>query len=107
MIKYFKTILLLSNKIETLNSFTKKIKIPEMVISFLFLATGIFLATQLPFGSKYDYLFFIKVAMVLVSIPIAIIGFKKQNKLLAALKAAVALVGSTSKAALNCACAAK
>ncbi|MCA0430305.1 MAG: cytochrome c [Bacteroidetes bacterium] len=85
LIYLIKTILLLSNKIETLNSFTKKIKIPEMVISFLFLATGIFLATQLPFGSKYDYLFFIKVAMVLVSIPIAIIGFKKQNKLLAAL----------------------
>lgn len=85
IIYVIKTILLLSNKIDLLQAFTKKVKVPEMVISFLFLATGVYLATQLPFGSKYDYLFWIKIAMVVLSIPLAVIGFKKQNKMLAAL----------------------
>ena len=80
-----KTILLLSNKNELLATFSKKIKVVEMIVSFLFLITGIYLVTQLPFGGKFDYLFFIKIAMVLISIPVAVIGFKKSNKILAAL----------------------
>ncbi len=80
-----KTILLLSNKNELLASFVKKTRIAEMIISVLFLGTGIYLATQLPFGGKFDYLFWIKIAMVITSIPVAIIGFKKSNKILAAL----------------------
>lgn len=85
LIYVVKTILLLSNKNDMLAAFTKKIKIAEMIVSALFLITGIYLATQLPFGSKYDYLFWIKLIMVFASIPIAIIGFKKGNKILAAL----------------------
>ena len=85
LIYVIKTILLLSNKNDLLTKFTKFIKVPEMIISFLFLGTGIFLATQLPFGGKFDYLFFIKIAMVVISIPLAVIGFKKSNKILAAL----------------------
>lgn len=80
-----KTILLLSNRNDLLARFGKFIKIPEMIVSTLFLISGVFLATQLPFGGKYDYLFFIKIAMVLCAIPLAIIGFKKSNKILAAL----------------------
>jgi uncharacterized membrane protein SirB2/cytochrome c5 len=80
-----KTILLLSNKHDLLEKFKKKTKVFEMVISTLFLVTGVFLLTQLPFGSKYDYLLWIKIGMVLLSIPLAVIGFKKGNKLLAAL----------------------
>jgi mono/diheme cytochrome c family protein len=85
LIYVVKTILLLSNKEDLLDRFTKKVKVPEMIIRFLFLATGIYLLTQLAFGSKYDYLMWIKLAMVLLSIPIAVIGFKKRNKILAAL----------------------
>lgn len=85
LIYVIKTILLLSDKNDLLANFTKKIRIPEMVISALFLITGIYLSTQLPFGGKYDYLFYIKVVMVLTSIPLAVIGFKKSNKILAAL----------------------
>ncbi|MBL7933827.1 MAG: c-type cytochrome [Bacteroidia bacterium] len=85
LIYVIKTILLLSNKNDTLTTFTKKVKVPEMIISALFLITGIYLTTQLPFGGKYDYLFWIKLVMVFASIPIAIIGFKKGNKILAAL----------------------
>ncbi|MCE3258476.1 MAG: cytochrome c, mono- and diheme variant family [Bacteroidetes bacterium] len=85
LIYVIKTVLLLSNKTDLLQVFTKKVKVPEMIVSFLFLATGIYLATQLPFGGKYDHLFWIKIVMVVASIPIAVIGFKKQNKILAAL----------------------
>lgn len=85
LIYVVKTILLLGNRNDLLARFSKFIKIPEMIVSFLFLATGIYLATQLPFGGKYDYLFFIKIGMVLISIPVAVIGFKKSNKILAAL----------------------
>jgi mono/diheme cytochrome c family protein len=80
-----KTILLLSNKTDLLVNFTKKVKVFEMIVSVLFLITGIYLATQLPFGGKYDYLFWIKLVMVFASIPVAVIGFKRQNKILAAL----------------------
>ena len=80
-----KTILLLSNRNDLLQKFSKMFRIPEMIISVLFLITGIYLAMQLPFGSKYDYLFWIKLVMVFASIPLAVIGFKKSNKILAAL----------------------
>lgn len=80
-----KTILLLSNRNDLLQKFSKMFRIPEMIISVLFLITGVYLALQLPFGSKYDYLFWIKIVMVFASIPLAVIGFKKSNKILAAL----------------------
>lgn len=85
LIYVIKTILLLSNKNDLLAAFTKKTRIAEMIISVLFLTTGIYLSTQLPLGGKFDYLFWIKLIMVFTSIPLAIIGFKKQNKVLAAL----------------------
>ena len=85
LIYVIKTILLLSDKNDLLARFTKSVRIPEMIISFLFLCTGIYLATQLPYGGMFDYLFWIKLLMVFASIPLAVIGFKKSNKLLAAL----------------------
>lgn len=85
LIYVIKTILLLGNRADLLQKFTKLVKVPEMIISALFLITGIYLATQQPFGGKFDYLFWIKLAMVFTSIPLAVIGFKKSNKILAAL----------------------
>lgn len=80
-----KTILLLSDRKELLASFNRRIKVPEMIISALFLVTGIYLATQLPFNGQFDYLFWIKLVMVFTAIPVAIVGFKRANKILAAL----------------------
>jgi cytochrome c5 len=82
LIYVIKTVLLLSNKYDLLQSFTKKVKVPEMIISFLFLGTGIYLMIQLP---VIHYLMWVKLALVFASIPIAVIGFKKKNKILAAL----------------------
>ncbi len=85
LIYVIKTVLLLSDKKDLLTVFSKKIKVAEIIISFLFLGTGIFLLTQLSFNGKYDYLLWIKIAMVFASIPIAVVGFRKHNKALAAL----------------------
>lgn len=80
LIYLIKTTLLLMNKNEALASFTKKVKVPEMIISTLFLATGIYMLTQVP---EIKSLMIIKIVAVLVSIPLAVIGFKKGNKVLA------------------------
>jgi mono/diheme cytochrome c family protein len=77
LIYLIKTILLLANKKENLQSFTKKIKVIEMIVSFLFLGTGIYLMTQMP---EIKMSLIIKISMVLFSIPLAVIGFKKGNK---------------------------
>ena len=80
-----KTVLLLSNRTEVLTGFSRKTKVFEMIVSALFLLTGIYLSTQLPYGGKYDYLFYMKLVMIAAAIPLAVIGFKRQNKMLAAL----------------------
>ncbi|MFN5182434.1 MAG: c-type cytochrome, partial [Bacteroidota bacterium] len=82
LIYLLKTILLLINKHEALKIFTKVVKIPEMIISLLFLMTGIWLMVNLPVISA---LLIIKVCVVLVSIPVAIVGFKKKSKIMASL----------------------
>ncbi len=82
LIYLVKTILLLSDKDDLLEKFKKKTKVVEMIVSFGFLATGIFLMTQLP---VITYLTITKLVLVFLSIPLAVIGFKKKNKILATL----------------------
>ncbi len=61
----------------------KPARIFEMVLSFLFLGTGITLWTNV--ADPFNTLFLIKIVAVLISIPLAVIGFKKKNKILAVL----------------------
>lgn len=82
LIYLIKTILLLSDKHDLLEKFKAKTKIAEMVISFAFLGTGVYLLTQVP---SINTLLIVKVALVFASIPLAVIGFKKKNKILASL----------------------
>jgi mono/diheme cytochrome c family protein len=77
-----KTILLLANKQDTLTKYTKPTRIPEMIISFAFLVTGIYMLTQM---GEIKNMLWIKVLLVLASIPLAVIGFKRNNKIFAAL----------------------
>lgn len=81
LIYLFKTILLLSDRDELLEKFKKKTKVLEMIVSFLFLATGIFLLVKSANINTYHV---IKIVLILASIPLAVIGFKKKNKVLAA-----------------------
>ncbi|MGZ3862045.1 MAG: c-type cytochrome [Bacteroidia bacterium] len=82
LIYLIKTVLLVANKKEQLQGFTKKTKVLEMIVSFLFLGTGIYLLTQVP---EFKTELIIKISMVFLSIPLAIVGFKKGNKGLAIL----------------------
>lgn len=90
LIYLIKTPLLLLNKTEALGKFTKATKVPEMIISLLFLVSGVWMLTMLP---VINTLLIIKIVIVLLSIPIAIVGFKKGNKFLAAL-ALIMIIGA-------------
>jgi len=82
LIYFIKTILLLSNSNERLAKFSKTFRVPEMIISVLFLLTGGYMLFQIPEINKF---MIIKLVAVFVSIPLAIVGFKKSSKLLASL----------------------
>ena len=82
LIYLIKTILLLSDKDDLLEKFKKKTKVLEMIVSFGFLATGIYLMIRLP---EINMFLIIKIALVLASIPLAVVGYKKKNKVLATL----------------------
>lgn len=75
-----KTVLLLLDSNNALDKFTKFIKIPEMIISLLFLATGGYLIMDI---ANFGMLFILKLVFVLGAIPLAVIGFKKKKKLFA------------------------
>jgi mono/diheme cytochrome c family protein len=80
LVYLIKTFLLVTNKNEGLAKFTKIVKVPEMIISAAFLLTGVYMLIQLP---EIKSLLIIKIIAVLISIPLAIVGFKKGNKALA------------------------
>lgn len=82
LIYLVKTILLITNKETTLAKFTKGVKVPEMIVSTLFLATGIYMLIQGPGATTLQI---IKIIIVFASIPVAVVGFKKKNKALAVL----------------------
>jgi hypothetical protein len=82
LIYLIKTTLLLLNKSAGLEKVKKITKVPEMIISVLFLVTGIYLITQIP---EIKSLLIIKLVAVALSIPLAVVGFKKNNKGLALL----------------------
>jgi mono/diheme cytochrome c family protein len=83
LIYLVKTVLLLANQKDLLAKVKKYVRIPEMVISFLFLLSGLYLLTQKP--NPISAFTWIKLVAVLAAIPLAVVGFKKENKVLAAL----------------------
>jgi mono/diheme cytochrome c family protein len=72
--------LLLSDKKEQLAGYTAKTKIAEMILSVLFLGTGVYFIIA---GPALSIMMWIKIALVLAAIPLAIVGFKKRKKPLA------------------------
>jgi mono/diheme cytochrome c family protein len=73
---------LLSGKKETLVGYTAKTRVAEMILSVLFLVTGIYLVYA---GPSLSVLMYVKIALVFASIPLAIIGFRREKKPLAIL----------------------
>lgn len=79
LIYLIKTILLLSGNKESLKNFSSKIKIPEIIISAIFLISGVIL---LFLTSEIRAMFIGKLLVVIVAVPLAFIGFRKENKVM-------------------------
>jgi uncharacterized membrane protein SirB2 len=91
-----KTILLFLNT-PALDRFTAVTKVPEMIISTLFLVSGIWLLVILG-GIKTFHI--IKLVMVFASIPLAVVGFKRRKKMIALL-AMLLIIGSYGLAEMS------
>ena len=81
LIYVVKIVLLFANQAALLK-FTRATKLLEMVVSVVFLSTGVWLCIILGAIKTFQI---IKLIAVFVSIPLAIVGFKKMNKALAVL----------------------
>jgi mono/diheme cytochrome c family protein len=79
LIYVVKTVLLFANR-EALLKFTRGTRLLEMIVSTLFLVTGIWLFVIL---GAIKTMQIIKLVLVFASIPIAVIGYKKMNKAMA------------------------
>ncbi len=82
LIYLIKTALLLMGKPSLLASMTRFTKIPEMIVSTAFLVTGIWLLFLIP---EIDRYLIAKLLILMASIPLAVIAFKRNNKILALL----------------------
>jgi len=92
-----KTVLLLVGSTSALAKFSKVIRVPEMIISALFLITGGILVMDI---AEFGILFMLKIAFVLAAIPIAVIAFKKQKKLFA-IVSLLLIIGAYGLAEVN------
>lgn len=81
LIYLVKTILLFAN-VGMLEKFSRATRVIEMIVSTLFLVTGIWLLFIL---GAIKMLLIIKFILVFAAIPVSVMGFRKQNKLLAVL----------------------
>ena len=82
LVYLIKAILLLMGNTDTLNKYNKLIKVPEMIISALLFITGIVMLNQI---ADFNLIFTIKLTLVVTAIPVAVIAYRKYNKLLAVL----------------------
>ncbi len=92
-----KLVLLLMGRAETLATFTKRTRIPEMIISALFLLTGVGMLFMI---AEINVLHIVKILVVLAAIPVAVIGFRKANKLLATLSVLL-IIGAYGLSEMN------
>jgi uncharacterized membrane protein SirB2 len=74
-----KLILLLIGKTDALTTFTKKFKVLDIIVSVLFLVTGVYLAINSGSTNAGAWMW-VKLGAVFLAIPLAVIGFKRLKK---------------------------
>ena len=79
-----KTFILLADKKEMLGNYRQKLIIPEMILAILLLATGLYMWHHIGWGDMAGW-FHLKITLVVLAIPLGIVGFRKQNKILSTL----------------------
>ena len=79
LIYLIKTVLLFSSR-QALDKFTGATRIIEMIVSTLFLLSGVWLIIILGAVKTFQI---IKLILIFISVPLAVIGFRKYNKALA------------------------
>ncbi|MBK6265798.1 cytochrome c [Marivirga sp. S37H4] len=79
----FKSILLFTNKIQLLTTVRTKFKVADSILGVLILVTGGYLLTL--YGADTPMYLWVKSVIVLIIIPIGIVAFKKENKMMALL----------------------
>ena len=82
-----KTILLFTSE-EKFVKFREKTATRERIITILFLLTGLgLIGLKISNGGAFHTLFYVKMGLILVAIPLAVVGFKKKSKIPAMLGA--------------------
>lgn len=76
-----KTILLLANSHGTLKKLRDKTKVLDMVFGTLILITGAYLI----YATRFETYLLVKIVITLIGIPLGIIAFKKESKVVAVL----------------------
>jgi uncharacterized membrane protein SirB2 len=79
-----KSVLFLTGKTDSYLSFKKRTIIPETIFSVIFLVLGFWLMFFRVKTGTYQHWVDPKIAMALLAIPVGIVGFKKENKVLVA-----------------------
>jgi uncharacterized membrane protein SirB2 len=74
----------------SLDTYRKKTMVPEMILATLFIITGVWMLSMLGMDwLRANGWFHMKLTLVLLSIPIGMIGYKRGNKLLALAASAI------------------
>ncbi len=76
-----KTFMILTGKNESLEKYQKIARIPEMLIALAFLSLGVIMLVQIGFTNIGGW-FHLKLLLVVIAIPMGIIGFKKNNRIM-------------------------
>lgn len=70
-----RVILMVAAKKETLDKYSKAMRIPHMVLATIMLGTGVYLMVKAP-GGVQPYIW-VKIGLVLASIPLGVVGSKR------------------------------
>lgn len=76
--------LMVSGNYNTLRIYRNRFMIPEIIVSVGFLVTGIWMTFMSGFSEMPGW-FYLKLAIIVIAVPLGIVGFKREDPLLASI----------------------